>query len=317
MFSESTIRPSDENRLSTTAPRKKYEEWLNIFIDLVFISGIFHISNLMNSCFISDGRNIEVFIVSCAYLWLLFLTRYHFDYCADKLMNNTYGDRILTIFYGLAIFTMSYSILFIQRIIPISATDDNIQPTPQPTFAPTESNGFYYYFDNTHIDSTYIIYRNDFGSCFFQKNAVINFFLGFVLSRIIILCIYYRKYISNRNEIYTNLKIKSIFIILSGFIAFSMAKRNAGIIVYPIIVTVDVLHIALADNIAKFYYYLKTKKHLKITSYLKQNIKNKQDRLCLFFMLILGHNIITLTFTLQNNYIGKNNYVTLYVPFTL
>lgn len=244
--------------------------WIFNFVDIIYVGVISSIGQVFEQC----GNNHKVFLMAASYLGIMFTTRYQFDqYASTFCTTKTENSReVLRI------------ILMLFYLVAIYSMALNIA------------------FDEVEADSTDV---GHFGTCAQNSAYAMIFAISFLFSRIAIIILYWTKFRDERyssNPDFTVLFRRKFVPTICGCIV--MLTTFVG--VSPLLVFNIV---AFCELWGEFF----GEAMVRVSSgglALMPDPEYLQERLGLFFMLVLGETMVGTLFDFYNTQKLKRSYGT-------
>lgn len=236
---------------------KDEEPWIAGFIDIIYVATIMNISHFLTNC----GAHFNVWLMAAAYFTIMFMTRMNIDVYSICFMANDIVHRLLFLFYCLGVFIMTLNIAVAVHHEASTASEEGRR---------LESDS-----ESSSGDLNYL------GSCSFEEKYVFGFAAGFVFTRLSIAFLYFLSvsFSHNKDHIREYL-IKMIPNVLSAFVMFFIFGGYSPLVIIPMSALVGFLADVLPEPLLEIKF--------------RPQSEALQERLGLFFMLVLGESMIGL-----------------------
>lgn len=254
-------------------------EQLAHFVDLTYVATIFNINHLINAC--GDGHN-DVVLLSVAFMFILFTTRYHFDIYSIMFYSIDLVHRCLFLMFNLGVFVMTLNIKFTH----LEHTDDHA--VDDPTIAP-------------HADpvvESYEPHGYEAGYCLFNIAYLQGFASGYLASRLTLILMYSLLiHFARLNKEYNSLKtyvVKVVPLLIATIVMIPIYWESVNPL--KILLSVAIIEI-LGDIVPEVLQHYLMKYHLNVFDFtisMRPNVDHLQDRLQEFFLIVLGESMIGL-----------------------
>lgn len=252
-------------------------EQLAHFVDLTYVATIFNINHVINAC--GDGHN-NVVLLSVAYFFILFTTRYHFDIYSIMFYSIDLVHRCLFLMFNLGVFVMTLNIKF-THLEHDPATDDHpVTALADPVVEYHEPRGY------------------EAGYCLFNIAYIQGFASGYLASRITLIMMYSLLiHFARLNQEFNSLKtyvVKVIPLLIATIVMIPIYWENVNPL--KILLSVAVIEV-LGDIVPEVLQHYLMKYHLNVFEFtisMRPNVDHLQDRLQEFFLIVLGESMIGL-----------------------
>lgn len=228
--------------------------WIFHFVDIIYVGAISSIGRLFEEC----GTDYQVFLMAASYMGIMFTTRYQFDQYASTF--NTHKTENNKEFVRI--------ILMILYCMTIFSMSLNI--------AYLEAEG-----DDV---------RGHFGKCVRSKTYDNGFAMSFLISRVAIISLYIVKYTHDKyrlNSDYRKLFIRKLVpMVIASVLMCIVFADVTPVKVFTVVAVVEFV----GEYIGEWAVNLKPSDFAP----LMPDPEHLQERLGLFFMLILGETMVGL-----------------------
>lgn len=262
-------------------------EQLAHFVDLTYVATVFNINHMINAC--GDGH-INVVMLSVAYFFILFTTRYHFDIYSIMFYSIDLVHRCLFLIFNLGVFVMTLNIKFTHTSSEEHRRLDYDDLSSFPTPFETPGNGTE---PEHHAERGY-----EAGFCLFNVAYLQGFASGYLASRITLILMYsllihfarvHKEYDSLKTYV---VKVVPLFIATIVMIPIYWETINP----LKVLLSVAIIEI-LGDILPEVLQHYLMKYHLNVFEFtisMRPNVDHLQDRLQEFFLIVLGESMIGL-----------------------
>lgn len=259
-------------------------EQLAHFVDLTYVATIFNINHVINGC---GDKHTNVVMLSAAYFFILFTTRYHFDIYSIMFYSIDLVHRCLFLVFNLGVFVMTMNIKFTS----LSAGAHRMLGTGNPAFeleaAVTD--------DHAIEDSPggYIA-----GSCLMNIEYLQGFASGYLTSRMTLITMYslliYFAFVNKELESLKTYIVKVVPLLIGSIVMIPIYWQSADPL--KILISVAIIEF-LGDTVPEVLLHYLQKYQLnwfRFTISMRPDVDHLQDRLQEFFLIVLGESMIGL-----------------------
>lgn len=254
-------------------------EQLAHFVDLTYVATIFNINHLINAC--GDGHN-DVVLLSVAFLFILFTTRYHFDIYSIMFYSIDLVHRCLFLMFNLGVFVMTLNIKFthLEHSDDHALDDHAVTPLADPIVVHHEPRGY------------------EAGYCLFNIAYLQGFASGYLASRLTLILMYSLLiHFARLNKEFNSLKtyvVKVIPLVIATIVMIPIYWESVNPL--KILLSVMIIEI-LGDIVPEVLQHYLVKYNLNVFEFtisMRPNVDHLQDRLQEFFLIVLGESMIGL-----------------------
>lgn len=292
------------------------EPWINGFVDLIYVATIMKISEVLYEC----GNFIEVWIMAAVYFALMFMTRHNIDMFSVCMKATDLHHRLVFLLYCLGVFLMTLNIA--QRHVH-GHGDDHGSGHEYSSYGSHGETSYGSHGETSGTDHSYNSHYsshsstshhrmlftsegppNYLGNCHFEQDYVYGFAAGFVFTRLAMVCLYLISiYRSHSRENVTQHILKLVPCLCSLIV---MCFAFGGLSPYIIF--------AVAGFIEMIVTWIP---QLFVAVHAIPKAEVIQERLGLFFMLVLGEAMIGMLKPAYDIYNTREAYVDLIFSFFL
>ena len=254
------------------------EPWINGFVDLIYVAMIMKISELLFKC----GNFVDVWIMAAVYFALMFMTRHNIDMFSICMKGTDIHHRLVFMLYCLGTFLMTLNIA--QTHIGEHGSEDHVSYGDHDSYGSHETSSSHDT-SSSHASGSHhrLLFTSDgvnyLGDCHFENNYVYSFAAGFVFTRFALVVLYMISINRSHNKEHVTQHILkavpcvcSLIVMsccfggLSPYVCYSVAG-----LVEMVVTMVPQLFVTVHD--------------IPVPEVI-------QERLGLFFMLVLGESMI-------------------------
>lgn len=275
-------------------------EQLAHFVDLTYVATIFNINHLINGC---GDKNTDVVMLSIAYFFILFTTRYHFDIYSIMFYSIDLVHRCLFLVFNLGVFVMTLNIKFTDttlvahRVLSSLNMDlvTNSVLTDDHAAAEDETDGYMA------------------GQCLMNIEYLRGFASGYLTSRVTLMTMYclliYFAFVNREKEALKTYIVKVVPLFVGSIVMIPIYWESVNPL--KILFAVAIIEF-LGDTVPEvlLHYLQKYKLNwFEFTISMRPDVDHLQDRLQEFFLIVLGESMIGLLInhfsvnSTQNTYI--------------
>lgn len=258
-------------------------EQLAHFVDLTYVATIFNINHVINGC---GDENTNVVLLSIAYFFILFTTRYHFDIYSIMFYSIDLVHRCLFLVFNLGVFVMTLNIKFTDlssahRMLSVnSATSFPDSVLTDDTAATDDADGYVA------------------GTCLMNIEYLQGFASGYLTSRITLIAMYslliYFAFVNKELESLKTYIVKVVPLFVGSIVMIPIYWQSVNPL--KILFSVAIIEF-LGDTVPEVLLHYLQKYQLnwfKFTISMRPDVDHLQDRLQEFFLIVLGESMIGL-----------------------
>lgn len=263
-------------------------EQLAHFVDLTYVATVFNINHLINAC---GDSHINVVMLSVAYFFILFTTRYHFDIYSIMFYSIDLVHRCLFLIFNLGVFVMTLNIKFTH------IANGEVEHRRLDT---SDFSSFPMPFAGTNITAPVEHHSGSYeaGYCAFNIAYLQGFASGYLASRVTLILMYSLLiHFARVHKEFDSLKtyvVKVVPLVVASVVMIPIYWE--GVNPLKILLSVAIIEIS-GDIVPEVLQHYLMKYHLNVFDFtisMRPSVDHLQDRLQEFFLIVLGESMIGL-----------------------